>query len=208
MFGYLKHRSPVSVVIQRRYVSGFTLLEVLIAIIVLSFGVLGMVGMQASALKANREAKYQSIAVVLGKELGQMMRGNPTISSLSNASSNPYLVDYQGAALTAPADSCFQAGCQVASGGPAKVAAWEIYDWLTRLNAELPDARVKVCFDATPYSTSTGLPQWECSNTGGVANVKIGWTRAKFDRTTTDNASMLDRATLPFIVLPLTPGKP
>ena len=46
---------------------GFTLLEVLVAIVVLSFGVLGAVGLQAAALQANREARNQSTAVALGR---------------------------------------------------------------------------------------------------------------------------------------------
>ncbi len=39
---------------------GFSLMEVLVSIVVLSFGLLGMVGMQAAALQSNREARLQS----------------------------------------------------------------------------------------------------------------------------------------------------
>ena len=37
---------------------GFSLLEVLISIVVLSFGVLGAAGLQATSLQANREATH------------------------------------------------------------------------------------------------------------------------------------------------------
>ena len=41
---------------------GFSLVEVLVAIVVLSFGLLGMVGMQAFALQSNQEARLQGQA--------------------------------------------------------------------------------------------------------------------------------------------------
>ena len=56
--------------------AGFTLLEVLVAIVVLSFGVLGMVGLQTAALNAHREARLQSVGVRLASELAELMRGN------------------------------------------------------------------------------------------------------------------------------------
>ena len=46
------------------------MLEVLIATVILSFGLLGTVGMQAAALKFNREARLQSVATTLAVELG------------------------------------------------------------------------------------------------------------------------------------------
>lgn len=60
---------------------GFSLVEVLVAIVVLSFGLLGMVGMQAFALQANREARLQGQAAVLARELAEMMRGNKVLGS-------------------------------------------------------------------------------------------------------------------------------
>ena len=44
---------------------GFSLVEVLVAIVILSFGMLGMVGMQAFALQSNRDARLQSQAASL-----------------------------------------------------------------------------------------------------------------------------------------------
>lgn len=46
---------------------GFTLVEVLVAIMVLSFGMLGLVGMQAFALQSNREARLQAQAAMLAR---------------------------------------------------------------------------------------------------------------------------------------------
>lgn len=52
---------------------GSMLLESLIAILVFSFGVLGMVGLQAASIKSISEAKYRTDAAFLANELiGQM----------------------------------------------------------------------------------------------------------------------------------------
>ena len=71
-----------------RKAGGFSLIEVLVAIVVLSFGMLGMVGMQAFALQANRDARIQGQAVVLARELAEMMRGNKVIGVKASASDN------------------------------------------------------------------------------------------------------------------------
>ena len=79
--------------LRRRATGGFTLVEVLVSIVVLSFGMLGIVGVQAFALQSNREARLQSHAVNLARELAEMMRGNNQIGIKSAAADNPYLLD-------------------------------------------------------------------------------------------------------------------
>jgi type IV pilus assembly protein PilV len=181
---------------------GFSLLEVLISIVVLSFGVLGVVGMQAAALQANKEARNQSTAVRLGRELGDMMRGNKDVA-IATGGANPYLVaNFTGSASTAPED-CSTGPCS----SPTAVAQFQMSDWLSRVEQELPGARVVVCVDSTPYNA--GIPQWACTGTGGLIVVKIGWTRQSTNRGATGTAA-LDRATgtnsRPSVVLPLIPG--
>lgn len=180
--------------------AGFTLLEVLVAIVVLSFGVLGVVGLQAAALQANKEARYQSAAVALGRELGDLMRGNKDIAILTSTATNPYLIDYTGTLPTAN-PTCNPCASQT------EVAQLNMRDWLARTSAVLPGVRVKICFDATPYTSTDGVPQWGCSDTGGLAVVKIGWTRQSTYTTTNDTSSTtLERAVRPVVVLPLIAG--
>src|SRR3989338_4579652 len=73
--------------------SGFSILEVLIAIIILSIGMLGAVGMQAAAMQANKETRNQAAAATLGRELAEKMRGNHTVAIKTTATDNPYLFD-------------------------------------------------------------------------------------------------------------------
>lgn len=187
--------------------SGFSLVEVLISIVILSFGMLAMVGLQASALQANREARMQSTAASLARELAEKLRGNHDIAML--ATGNPYLGDFSSPMANATPAYCYAAGqnCDVAAGTESAkatlLANGEMTEWLARVDDTLPQGRVVVCFDATPFNAS-GTPQWGCSNSGDIAVIKMGWTRGSTDRTPT--STTLDKATTPSVIFPVTPA--
>ena len=179
--------------------AGFSLIEVLVSVVILTIGLLGMVGMQAGALQANREARLQSIAVGLARELADMMRGNKETGLKAG---NPYLGDFNFKPPAAPAaqtlamekpDYCLNIGSSCGADG-AKVAAAQMTEWLPRVSDLLPGARVTVCLDSAPFDAN-GLPKpWsaECTDEPGDPTViKIGWTRRStepgaLDQTTDD----------------------
>lgn len=187
-----------------RYVGGFSLVEVLVSIVVLSFGLLGMVGMQAAALKSNREARLQSSGVVLARELAEMIRGNKAVGILTG-SANPYLVTFSSAPLAASTPLyCLSVGT-TACATAIEVANAQMTEWLARVDAELPGAKVAVCYDSAPFD-SNGIPQWNCGTAaGGVITVKIGWTRGSTDRSLL-GAAALQFATTPAVIFPITAG--
>jgi type IV pilus assembly protein PilV len=68
----------------RRPVRGFMILEVLIALLIFSLGVLGLVGLQANATKVSGQAQYRAQAVLLANELiGMMWAGDHTNANLT-----------------------------------------------------------------------------------------------------------------------------
>lgn len=184
------------------------MIEVLVSIVVLTFGMLGVVGMQSAALRSNTEARLQSTGIVLARELADTIRGNKAIGILTGTS-NPFLVDLQSPLIAPSASYCLN----VASGTcttNTDVANAQLTEWLARVQAELPGARVKSCYDTTPYDSTTGLPQWACTAGAGAAIViKIGWTRGSTDKSQT-GAAAIDRTTdtgsVPSIVMPVTAG--
>ncbi len=58
----------------RSQVKGFSLLEVLIAVLVLSFGLLGLAGLQMTALRSNQSAMERSMAVIESYSIVDSMR--------------------------------------------------------------------------------------------------------------------------------------
>lgn len=188
--------------------SGFSLVEVLVAIVVLSFGLLGTVGLQAMALQNNREARLQSVAVNRARELAEMMRGNKAVALLSVA--NPYVGDFTGSPL-APANpsSCLNPGSSCAS--PLVAAKAELTDWLARVDADLPGARVTICPDSAPYD-SDGLPRWACAAGAptDVIVIKIGWSRSSTDSSLRDRTLRADSKSpdnRPGLIVPVTAGE-
>ncbi len=57
---------------------GATLIEVLIAIVILSIGLLGLAGLQATSIKSNEGSYYRSQATILSNDIIDRMRANRT----------------------------------------------------------------------------------------------------------------------------------
>ena len=194
---------------------GFSLIEVLISIIILSFGLLGMVGLQAAALQANRDARLQSVATTLGRELAERMRGNKAVATLLV---NPYLGMYSNPSGLSPLVHASPSYCLNADAVPlpppatsacldaTEIARAEMTGWLAKVDNALPGARVEVCTDPAPYDAN-GLPQWSsCGGaTAGTLAIKIGWTRSSTNRDNTGDQAF-SRAVRPSIVYPVTAG--
>jgi type IV pilus assembly protein PilV len=61
---------------RERWQGGFTLLEILIALIVIAFGLLGLFGLQAKAQKAESESYYRTQALVVIQDIADRMNAN------------------------------------------------------------------------------------------------------------------------------------
>ena len=63
---------------QKRFnTKGFTLVEVLVAMVILLIGMLGIMGMQYSSVSGNAFSREMRIATTLGQELVEMMKSTP-----------------------------------------------------------------------------------------------------------------------------------
>ncbi|HID48830.1 MAG TPA: type IV pilus modification protein PilV, partial [Chromatiales bacterium] len=57
---------------------GFTLLEVMIALVIFSIGLLGLAGLQARGLQSNTTAQYRTTAMILAYDMADRIRANST----------------------------------------------------------------------------------------------------------------------------------
>jgi type IV pilus assembly protein PilV len=79
---------------KRQY--GFTLLEVLIALLILSIGLLGLAALQTTGLRSNQMASMRTLATEAAYDITDRMRANPT-----GVEANEYVI----ATGEAPADT-------------------------------------------------------------------------------------------------------
>ena len=184
---------------------GFSIIEVMVAVIILSIGMLGAVGMQSAALQSNKESRNLATAANFAREYAEKMRGNRMVAVRSvSGAINPYVFDVTLTStplVATPSQNCFTAGCTVAED----VARWDVADWQLRVQQELPTPRAKVCFDRDPFD-SGGKPRWACTDSGDVAVVKLSWNRTNTAGKLTFTSDTAND--IPALVVPVTSGSP
>lgn len=112
--------------IKARYTQqGATLIEVLIAIVVLSIGLLGMAGLQATSIQSNYSAYYRSQATVLAYDYADRIRANRTT------------------ALSMTSDTSFPTSSSTNSVSGTQFAK-DKAQWLNMLALTLPDGTGRV----------------------------------------------------------------
>ena len=165
--------------------AGFTLLEVMVALIVLAVGLLGMAGLQALGMRYGQSAYLRSQATALAYDLADRVRANPAAFVL--ATYNTGTAAQKTACLTT-------AGCSAAD-----MAVHDLFEWNTALTNLLPLGRVLpsgevqgvVCVDSTP---SDGTPAaTACDNTGSTYVIKLWW-----DDQRTGSSSTFQRLSVSF----------
>ena len=146
--------------------SGFTLVEVLVAVLVLAIGLLGMAGLQVTGLRNNHTAYLRSQAAVLAYEMGDRMRANKLAVDANNYAAVT-------GNETAPAFNCTSTfptstpSCLL----PAEMAQVDIDQWLTASRQTLPSARATItCTDnADTGFTDVNNDEINDANTDGDA---------------------------------------
>ena len=162
---------------------GFSLIEVLVALLVLAVGVLGILALQLSTLRATREVTLQSAALRLATDMAEQLRGSTHSPEMLHAFSQFDSVN--SSAATESGVACFGSEnfCT-----PPQMASFVIRQWQQRIQQTLPSARVRVCRDASPWHTATNTLHWDCDTSSDATTplwIKIGWRDSQSKATTT-----------------------
>jgi type IV pilus assembly protein PilV len=137
--------------------SGFTLIEVLIAMLVLAVGLLGLAGLQASSLKNNQSAYNRSQATQLAYDMADRIRANPV--DANNLATSAYV------ATTTPA---VQTSCGSSPGCiPALMAQNDRFNWLANIGNTLPSGTGSITVVAATR-TFTITINWDDNRDGSV----------------------------------------
>src|SRR5680860_148660 len=110
---------------------GFTMIEVLVAVLVFAIGLLGVAGMQSLALKSSNNSNIRSLVNIHAYDIVERMRANmPAVQSGQYNS-------IQGATTAA---SCLP-NCT-----PNQLATWDASEWHANLQADVPSATGAVTY--------------------------------------------------------------
>jgi len=110
---------------------GFTLLEVLVALLVLSIGLLGLAALQTTSLQYNTGSYFRTQATFLAYDIMDRMRAN--VSAIADSDGNGY-DQPTTTQVTAPTD-CDTTGCT-----SAQLALYDVRRWYDRATSILPNA--------------------------------------------------------------------
>lgn len=113
---------------------GFTMLEVLIALFVLSLGLLGLAALQATSLALNTDSYLRTQATFFAYDILDRMRANPV-----GVSSGAYDVTTTAAAATKASSSVTCDGDGNACDS-STLALSDLGDWYRRMDQVLPGA--------------------------------------------------------------------
>lgn len=168
--------SPVTVTPAAR-VRGFTLLEVLIAIVIFSIGLFGIAGLQASGMRFTQGSQLRLVAVSQAEAIADRMRANP-----AGVVEGHY--NLEGETLGGEMPTAFTKDCGTNTCNREDLAIYDLVTWNgptaddapAESNAEaLPDGAGVVCIDSTPNDAFT-TDDWGCDNEGAIYAIKILWS--------------------------------
>lgn len=155
---------------------GLSLLEVLIAILILAIGALGFAGLQMKALSTTNDANYRARAILLAQDAIERIQANPSqLEQYVNASS--------WSSPGAPGSSC--TGASVCE--PTSMRAQDIAELAHSVSTAIPNGQIV----ATPCpfnSMSCVVVSWEdkspndCMGGGGIDTTKSQCLVLEFGR--------------------------
>ncbi len=137
---------------------GFTLIEVLVAVLIFSVGMLGLAGLQLTATQSNHSALLRSTATLQTYDIADRMRAN--MIAVNNN-------DYTTVAPTVVAACKTTAGCTT-----SQMAQNDLAEWNASMGAILTNGTGVICRDDTPADGTAAAPA--CDGGTNFA-IKVFW---------------------------------
>jgi type IV pilus assembly protein PilV len=131
---------------------GFSLIEAMVALVVVSVGMIGIASLYGQGLSAGRTALYRTQAVNLVADMADRIRVNRRGGAA-----------YGGAAANMGCEPPAAVNCT-----PAQMAAHDLWTWTNQVQQQLPNGVGVVQFTGTSPATYTITVTWEETGLGPV----------------------------------------
>jgi type IV pilus assembly protein PilV len=159
--------------------AGFTLVETLVALLVISVGLLGIAKMQALALSSTGTARMRSIAALEAASMGAMMHADRAYwSAITAADVTDTVKASDGTFVSSDTTVTTQAACT--KGAPCtaqQLAGYDLGTWGTALQATMP-----------PNATATIGCKKSTATVPVICTIQINWTENLVELNTGMNA--------------------
>lgn len=152
---------------------GFSMIEVLVTLVLISVGVLGMVAMQGRTIQYTQDSAQRDTAAMLADDLIELMRSNrealldPT--GIIAGSSNYYKASGTAFPTSAVANCRATTGCSQAEMATDQMVLWSRQTSNSLpVDANLLNSGFVICRDSTPNTDA-------CDNSGTAIKIQLAW---------------------------------
>ena len=138
--------------------TGFTLLEVMVALVIFSIGLLGLAGMQSAGVRHNQISYSRTVATQLAYDMADRIRNNPT-------------ANYE-AAIPSGVPNCVTGVCN-----SVQLAGFDRLEWNTAINN--PNINATIKNSVTPLRNAAGFIT-QVTTVSGITfhRVSVTWNEA------------------------------
>ena len=175
--------------VNARKASGFGMVEVLVALVVLSVGLLSIGGLQLISIRSVHSSFVRGQAVISAYDIADRMRANrlAVVDLTGNA------VGFYNSADVATYQPANDNSCTEGAGAAsfcttAQMTAHDLFEWNQSLAALLPGGQGTVCIDSTKDDGTPAAPA--CDDTGNAYAIKLWWTDIEQSGATTKRYAM------------------
>lgn len=141
--------------------AGFTLLEVMIAMVIFSIGLLGLAGIQATAIQNNNSAYTRTVAMQLAYNMADALR-----ASTDNEGRIVNTYDSISTSMPSSPTSCVHKNNGTAPNcTDADLANFEVFHWKKRIEQELASGLGSISKTGDVYTITI---MWDDEHTGAT----------------------------------------
>ena len=133
---------------------GVSLIEALVAVLIIALGILGVAGLQMKSMRGLQSSDFNSSAALLVNDMGERMRSNSAQASQYVHNKEP----------TGNARDCSAKNCNA-----TQYAKYDVDEWWDLLESQLPSGQGRVLNDGN--NTYTIRVYWDDDRNGSSATV-------------------------------------
>ena len=128
---------------------GFSLLEILISLVIMSVGMVGLAGLKIVAIKGENESHFRHEASLLMMELADRIRANS-----AGVDAGSYEAHGSISVTTAPSVLCDEGSCSA-----SQLATFDMYSVAKKISVAVPGSSVSITCPSNDCSTISAIEE-------------------------------------------------